>query len=320
MTGILLGIDIGGTKVSVGTADQDGRPLHSTRIRTGAQDGADAMLPRVLAAARALVVRSVRDRDVALAAVGLVCPGIVRTDGVLLSPNAPGWGADRLADAARTAFPGVPVAIMNDVKAAALAEAAHGALAGVHCGLYLNLGTGIAAAIVLDGEVVNGANGAAGEIGYQVPDAGAPLAHADGHAPLEEAASGNAIAARVSAVLGRAVSTPEAFALAADDHRVRAVVDGALDLLATHLANLAVAVDPQRVVIGGGLIRQADVILPRLVAAVRRVVPFPPEVVVAASPDDTALAGALELALRTASGGSVPDSVVALQPNIPQPA
>jgi glucokinase len=320
VTGILLGIDIGGTNVSVGTADQDGRPLRSTRIPTDAQDGADAMLPRVLAAARDLAAGSVGDWDVPLVAVGLVCPGIVRSEGVLLSPNAPGWGAVQLAAAARTAFPGVPVAIMNDVKAAALAEVAHGALADVHCGIYVNLGTGIAAAIVLDGEVVNGANGAAGEIGYQIPDAGAPLAHADGHAPLEEAVSGKAIAARVSAVLGRTVSVPEAFALAAADHRVREVVDSALDLLATHVANLAVAVDPQRIVIGGGLVRQADVILPRLVAAVRRVVPFPPQVVVAASPDDAALAGALELAARTAAGGSANGSVIALLPNTPQPA
>ena len=52
-----------------------------------------------------------------------------RTDGVLLSPNTPGWGAVRLVDAARAAFPGPPVAIMNDVKAAALAEATRGALA-----------------------------------------------------------------------------------------------------------------------------------------------------------------------------------------------
>ena len=301
VTGILLGIDVGGTKVSLGTADQDGGPLYSTRIASDAEDGADAMLPRLLTAARELAARSVRDWDAPLVAVGLVCPGIVRAEGVLLSPNTPGWDAVRLADAARAAFPGIPVALMNDVKAAALAEAAHGALSGVHCGLYVNLGTGIAAAIVLDGEVVNGANGAAGEIGYQLPAPGVAPAHAEGHAPLEEAVSGKAIAARVSATLGRGVSVPEAFALAADDDRVRDVVHGALDLFATHVANLAVAVDPQRIVLGGGLARQADVILPRLVAAVRRVVPFPPQVVVATSPDGAALAGALELAARTAA-------------------
>lgn len=91
---------------------------------------------------------------------------------------------------------------MNDVKAAALAEITHGALAGVHCGIFVNLGTGLAAAIVLDGRVVDGATGAAGEIGYQipgpVPGATLPPAYAQGHAPLEEAVSGSAIAQRVT--------------------------------------------------------------------------------------------------------------------------
>ena len=80
----------------------------------------------------------------------------------------------------------------TDVKAAALAEARWGALAGADPGVYLNLGTGLAAAIVIGGVVLSGANGAAGEIGYnlrQLADVGDA-----GYLTLEEAVSGRALA------------------------------------------------------------------------------------------------------------------------------
>lgn len=301
--GILLGIDVGGTKVAVGTADQSGRRLRVIRFPSNVEDGAHAMLDRVLTEARALALAGTRENGAPLVGVALVCPGIAHDDGVRLAPNNPGWDTVRVADTVRAAFPGVPIAIMNDVKAAALAEAAHGELAGIHCGLFVNLGTGLAAAIVMDGKVVTGANGAAGEIGYQLPGTATPVAFVDGHAPLEEAVSGKAIADRVSAVLGRPASVAEAFAIAEDDVVVRGVLDDALELLVTHLANLAVALDPQRVVLGGGVLRQADAILPRLEAAMRRVVPFPPEVRLSAVPDDAGLAGALELAARARVAG-----------------
>jgi glucokinase len=223
----------------------------------------------------------------------------VHDDGVLLAPNNPGWDEVRLRDVFEAAFPGLPVGIMNDVKAAALAEATRGALADVDWGVFLNLGTGIAAAYVLNGQVIEGAHGAAGEIGYQLPGTTAGRAYADGHAPLEEAVSGKALSELASAVVGRPVDTAEAFALAEHDSAVRAVLDEALDLLACHLANLAVALDPQRIVLAGGLAQEAGTIIPRLSAAIDRIVPFPPQIALAGLPDDAGLAGALEVAART---------------------
>jgi glucokinase len=196
---------------------------------------------------------------------------------------------------------------MNDVKAAALAEATAGALTGVRSGIFVNLGTGLAAAIVIDGVVLDGAHGAAGEIAYQLPGSGPSgpeqtLVYADGHAPLEELVSGEAIARRASAVLGRQVSAPEAFAIGKEDPGVRAVVDDAVEALGIQIANLSIALDPERVVLGGGLMRQSSAFLPRIATILDRMVPFPPEIQLASLPDDAALAGALVIAERARHG------------------
>ena len=86
---------------------------------------------------------------------------------------SPGWEDLAIPAAIEEAFPALPARFGNDVKLAALAELTWGALAGVDCGVYVNLGTGIAATLVIDGRVVEGAHGAAGEVGYWLTDGSA---------------------------------------------------------------------------------------------------------------------------------------------------
>ena len=100
--------------------------------------------------------------------MGVSTFGIPSEDGVALAPAIDGWEDLAMGRDLREAFDGTPVTMATDVKAAALAEARWGALAGVDPGVYLNLGTGLAAAIVAGGRVLAGANGAAGEIGYNL--------------------------------------------------------------------------------------------------------------------------------------------------------
>ncbi len=140
------------------------------------------------------------------------------------------------------------------MKAAARAEAAHGALAGYDPGLYVNLGTGLAAAIVSNGAVVLGAHGAAGEIGYNLRNVGiAPDAPR-----LEEAVSGKALAT-AAADLFDGADVAALFAQVRDRRAVaKQVCAEFLDELAYHLVNLAIAIDPARVVVGGGMTRSWD--------------------------------------------------------------
>jgi predicted NBD/HSP70 family sugar kinase len=283
----VLAIDFGGTKVALASATVATVGLGEVlRLPTQASAGADQVVRRSFEAARTLLA--------APDAVGVSTFGVVRGDRVQLAPNVPGWDGLELPRLLREEFGAIPVAIDNDVKAAALAELRWGALKGVDVGLYLNLGTGLAAAMVVGGSVVRGANGAAGEIGYFVGSAG-ELGFADGRAPLEEMVSGAGLAARGSALLGRPVTAMDLFALS-DHPIVSQLLDDAVKAIAVVVANLSITLDPERVVVGGGMMRAAQHILPRLSAEVARTVPFPPAIQTARFVNDASLLGALALA------------------------
>ena len=187
------------------------------------------------------------------------------------------------------------VACGNDVKAGGLAEARWGALRDADPGVFLSLGTGIAAAVVVGGRVLAGAHGAAGEIGYLLRDACDMTGAASGRAPLEEYSSGSGIARRGTDLFGRPRTARELFD--ATDPRSRSLVADALDQLAVHVANLATTLDPRRIAVGGGLMASADRVFAALEARLREAVPYPPELRPAAFLQDSALRGALALAV-----------------------
>jgi glucokinase len=290
--GFLLAIDFGGTKIAMATVATTGRRLHETEIPTLAEQGSDRVLARMFEAASALASKTSVEVDGPLLGLAAVTPGIVQPDGIHLAPNNPGWERLDLAARLREGFGIEAVSVETDVKAAALAEARCGALLGVEYGLYLNVGTGLAAAPVVAGKVLRGAHGAAGEIGYQLRGAKGEVAFAEGGAPLENFVSGRAIADRASAMLARDVTTREAFELSASVPQVAALIGDALDSLGVHVANMALLLDPSRVVIGGGLAR-VPAMLTAITAWLERAVPYPPEVMIATFGSGAALQGAI---------------------------
>ena len=291
----ILGIDFGGTKVALGLADHDGNLLATRRLDTDAQAGADQVVVRALAGAKNLLAD--QNATAAVTAIGVVSPGIVLPDRILLAPNVPGWEQLHLRELVAAEFPAVPIAVGTDAKAAALAEWRWGALAGTDPAVFLSLGTGIAAAVLVGGRLLTGANGAAGEIGYNLLSPQDTEGFASGAAPLEEAVGGRGLGGRASSLLGRPVTAGELFALAKENAEAKELVTAALDELSMHVANLAIMLDPQRIAVGGGLVRSADVLLPALADRLAHAVPFPPELVAAKFDQDAALLGAIALAL-----------------------
>jgi hypothetical protein len=102
---------------------------------------------------------------------------------------------------------------------------------------------------------------------------------------------------RASELLGRPVTAGELFALAPDNAAAKELVTAALDEMSMHVANLAIAIDPQRIAVGGGLVRSAEVLLPALRDRLAHAVPFPPELVAARFDQNASLLGAIALAL-----------------------
>ena len=291
----MLALDFGGTKVAVATAGLDGEIAESVRLDTDAPRGARQVLRRALVAARELIARTSAARGGRPLAVGAVSPGIVLEDGVLLAPNVPGWGELSLPALLREGLALGEVRFMTDVKAAALAEARWGSLREADPGILLSLGKGLAAGIIIDGRVLAGANGAAGEIGYMLRGATDEAGAAWGRAPLEEAVAGRAIGERGTRLLGEVVTAEQVFS--SDDPRAQALVTEALAELAVHVANLAILIDPARIAVGGGLMGSGRRVLDALGARLRDAVPFPPELVPARFGPDGALRGAVALAL-----------------------
>jgi glucokinase len=148
--------------------------------------------------------------------------------------------------------------------------------------------------------VVEGAHGAAGEIGYNVMDA-AHVGLGIGARPmLEDTVSGMALAANGSRAFGHAVDAGQVFEAAKHDSELDATVARMLTVLGPHLVNLAIALDPARVAVGGGMVRSWARLRGPLEQALKSDVPFPPELVLAAYPFDAPLVGALSLATEVA--------------------
>jgi glucokinase len=295
---VVLGMDFGGSKIATAVCDPAGTRLGTVTIHNRTGDGAQATLERGIAAAHALLHDAAPGRPVV--AVGACTFGIPTDDGVQLAPTIPGWSEVRFGRELRRAFDGAEVVLATDVKAAAQAEAQWGALVDCDPGIYLNLGTGLAAAIVANGCVLTGHRGAAGEIGYnlrQMADVGQV---ADERTPLEDAVSGKALGQAALELVPAGGSAADVFARADDDPRAGARLADFVAELAFHLVNLTIAIDPARIVVGGGLVRSWPKLRGGLRRALDAAVPFPPEIVPAQYPFDAPLMGALALSTAAA--------------------
>lgn len=286
--GVAYGIDIGGTKVLGVACTGDGTVVAERREPTpqlpadpgrppSAADAARA--GGELAAAVSAVVRELRsDCTGAPGPVGVGFPGMVDRNGVLCFAAHLGGaaGADVRA-LVSSGLGGEPVRVANDANCTAWAELTVGAAKGIANGLVVTLGTGIGGALIVDGSVQIGAHGFAGEIGHVVVDPNGPPCPCGSRGCWERYASGGGLArlAREAALAGTlhaavtlAGGDPEAVrgehvtsAAAAGDPGALRVIEELGWWLGLGLANLVAVLDPELVVIGGGLVRAGDVLL-----------------------------------------------------------
>ncbi|GAA4459812.1 ROK family protein [Phytohabitans houttuyneae] len=285
----LLGIDFGGTKMAIGIGDADGRLLISERVPTRAARGARQALARALDLAQKLVT----DTGGTLHAAGIASPGVIRDDGIDLAPNVPGWEQLRLAEAVRDHLGITRVQVANDLNAAALAELDRGALRDADPGLVIGLGTGVAAAITVNGAVIPGHRGAAGEIAYAVSGPGWPTS---AEARLEADFSGRALdelADRLNLPGGAAGLCTAA----RSPGPARDALMPRIDELARHVVTCCLLLDPKRVVLVGGVARD-ELVRDLLIERLARALPYPPEVVLSTFAQDAALLGSLSLAAQ----------------------
>ena len=178
MTGVVLAVDIGGTKTAVGLADRDDTLLDVATAPTPASDGPQAVVRTILDLGGVLLGRS-RRCPLAVRGVGIGTAGVVdvNTGSIVSSTDTmSGWTGTPLAAGARGSGDALArsavVHVQNDVDAHALGELRHGAAVGARSALVVAVGTGVGAGIIVEGRALRGARHVAGEIGH-VPTPGA---------------------------------------------------------------------------------------------------------------------------------------------------
>ncbi|TDD86674.1 ROK family transcriptional regulator [Actinomadura darangshiensis] len=293
----VLGLDVGPHTVSAGIDDLAARRLAA--VRRSAEAG-PAAAGRLLAAVDEVIERALQEAGLGadeIAGLAVGTPGIVDAGSgrILLAPSVPGWTSVDLSDHLRGRFH-CPVQVENDANLAALAVAGerpgHGTLLAVQWGERLGAG------VVIDGRLHRG-SGAAGEIGFIRPPGHVPET-GDGRGPLERTIGAEAIAgkARRAGLPGGAPDAAAVFAAAsAGDSTAQRVVDDVAATFAQAVAPAVLVLDPDAIVIGGGVARAGSVLLAAVNRHLADLTLNPPAVELSGLAEDTVLTGALRLAL-----------------------
>lgn len=277
MAEVVLGIDLGGTFVKAALVDRDRRLLAKTTVPTQVESGPDGVMAVMVNAADELLARAGLDRrDVLAAGIGAPGPMNWKTGVVFLPPNLPGWRNVPLAEEMERRL-GVPCYVENDANAACYGEHWSGAGRGVGNMCLLTLGTGIGGGIVVFGRLLRGIDGTAGEIGHMtlVRDGrpcgcgarGCLEAYASVPAMVKSAVEGlesgresrlrDACAGDFHGVTGKLISElaeqGDAFA--------REIIRETGIWLGLGIANLINLLNPEKIVLAGGMIAAGETLL-----------------------------------------------------------
>ncbi len=255
----VLGIDIGGTKIAAGIVSESAELVDVVTVPTRAAQGFETSIAQVHFAIRSVLRSEVR-------AIGIASPGPLnpKTGVVINPPNLPGWRDVPLAGIVQVEY-SLPCRVENDANAAGLAEARFGAGRGRSSVFYATLSTGIGAGIIIDCKVYHGKNGQAAEGGHVTIDwRSRDLCNCGLPGCIEALASGTAI-------LRRYGQPPEdvARAAAAGDDKASAILDEICEMLGAWLGSIVSLLDPDIIVIGGGMSQIGEPLFSRL----RRIVP-----------------------------------------------
>ncbi len=286
----IVGVDIGGTNIVVGTVSEDGSAIHGIRTDpTHAEEGSKGVLARMTALVEDSIQATLRATGLgreSIAGVGVGAPGpLDRARGiVLLTPNL-GWRDLPLRDLVSDAVK-LPTTLDNDANCAIYGEWWVGAAKGARYVVGLTIGTGIGGGIVIDGKIYHGASDIAGEIGHTTIDSTGRLCKCGNYGCLEAYASGPAIAARAVEGITAGVETRLPEFVAGDLTRITAqtvyeaarhedeyaleLVKETAKLLGAGVANLVNIFNPDVVVLVGGVTQAGDRLFVPLRAEVKR--------------------------------------------------
>lgn len=315
---LILGVDIGGTKVATALATAQGEILAREYVPTSAKAEPDAVINSICALAnKTLSAKRVKPSQ--LLGIGIAAAGIIDSDNgrVITSPNLPAWHEVPLRDAVKQPF-GIPVYLGNDATLAALGEWYFGLKKGVANLIYITVSTGIGGGIIAGGRLYTGACGAGGEIGHMTIDVNGPRCNCGSIGCWEALASGTALARGAVRQIRKGASTSIVELVDGDLSRIDAKVvfqaaEGGDELakklisrlayyFGVGLANLVNIFAPELILIGGGVAKMGDLLLQPAISLVRErayvTLAYDVEIKPALLGDDSGVLGAVAFVLE----------------------
>lgn len=275
MTKYIYGIDIGGTTVKMGLFDEKGDMLEKWEIVTRKENNGENILPDIVKSIKEKNTEKSIETDDILG-IGMGVPGPITEDGRVLKCANLGWGIFSVADEMSKLTGVEKVKVGNDANVAALGEQWHGGGRGFDNIVMVTLGTGVGGGIIMDGKILTGENGAAGEIGHITVNPKETLTCGCGcKGCLEQYSSATGVIRMAKERLEASDKPSELRKFAADEIGGKEVFDAykAGDELAAEavnefaiylgmgLGNVASVVDTQAFVIGGGLSKNGPVVI-----------------------------------------------------------
>lgn len=267
-----FGVDVGGTTVKIGFFETDGKMLDKWEIKTNTADNGKEILPDIAKAIdNKLAQEGISKSEVE--GIGIGVPGPVRNDGVVNICVNLGWGIINVSEELGS-MTGLKVKVGNDANVAALGEMWQGGAKGCRDVLMVTLGTGVGGGVIVDGQIVAGFNGAGGEIGHiTVNNDEIEPCNCGQYGCLEQYTSATGIVRMAKRKLAKTAEEtslrkyPELTAKDIFDEAKNGdsvalqLVDDLGEILGSALSNMACVVNPEVIVIGGGVSKAGQILI-----------------------------------------------------------
>ena len=270
---VVLGIDIGGSLTKVGLITKEGNILDKTVFKTAAQNPFSDFMEKLKLEAEILLLKY--DARIKVRSIGVGAPNANPYTGQIENPPNLNWGkATPIAEIINQTFK-LPVSLANDANAAALGEMLYGAAIGMKNFVALTLGTGLGSGIVVDGKLLIGAHGVAGEIGHVNVDPAGRMCNCGLQGCLETYASVTGIKRTVFELLAVMRITSPLRSVSFEDMTGTTISDAALkgdlvaltafektgEILGSKMADTVAHLDPEAFILSGGLSKAGDILL-----------------------------------------------------------
>lgn len=266
---LVVGVDIGGTNTSVGVVDDSGKMVLRSKFPTRPRESAAGFVARLAEVIREMAARLAPGAT--LRGIGIASPAANALRGTIESPANLGWGTVNIIAMVQQHFT-IPVAITNDANAALLGEQMFGVARGMKNVILITLGTGLGAGIAVDGKLLQGENGAAGEFGHMTLDPQGRVCGCGRRGCVETYVSASGVRRTVHDLLAERLEESPLRSISFNDLTAEtvsrlakkgdAIALEALTATGRHLgrlvADLAAAFDPEAVVLYGGLVNAGE--------------------------------------------------------------